>query len=276
MPSRESGVGYRVSPEGSPTPDPGYSGPVSFTIDIPRSGWENMAIDSALLDRAEREGKTSLRLYQWDPFCLSFGRHEPALRRYDRRRIEALGLDTVRRPTGGRAVWHARELTYAVAAPVERFGGIRQAYQVIHRMLAEALRNLGIGAELAPEGFVPGPAAGACFAAPVGGEVLVEGRKVIGSAQVRQGNAFLQHGSLLLADDQDLVRQISHDQAGVRPPPAPPFPLGKPVSFEEAAAAVREAAGSLGELTPDPTMGDPSTSLAHGARYRSPEWTWER
>lgn len=231
-----------------------------------------MAIDSALLDRAERVGSTSLRVYQWEPYCLSFGRHEPALRRYDRRKIEALGLDTVRRPTGGRAVWHARELTYSIASPIELFGGIRQAYQVIHRMLAQALRSLGIGAELAVGRGVPGPAAGACFATPVGGEVLVQGRKVIGSAQFRQGNAFLQHGSLLLADDQDLVHQL----AGVRPRPDPGLPLGRQVSFGEAAQAIQEAAGSLGEITVELAPLDPTEIEAHAARYRSPEWTWER
>ncbi|MFN2326957.1 MAG: biotin/lipoate A/B protein ligase family protein, partial [Gemmatimonadales bacterium] len=85
--------------------------------ETPRPGWANMAIDRALLDLAAGEGAVVMRLYRWHPHCLSFGRHEPALRRYDRERIAALGLDTVRRPTGGRAVWHARELTYAVAAP---------------------------------------------------------------------------------------------------------------------------------------------------------------
>jgi lipoate-protein ligase A len=228
-----------------------------------------MAIDSALLDLADRDGASTLRLYRWDPYCLSFGRHEPAAR-YDRGRIEALELDTVRRPTGGRAVWHARELTYAVAAPLERFGGMRQAYHAIHAMLAAALRSLGIPAELAAERPVPGPAAGACFAAPVGGEVLVRGRKVIGSAQVRQGNAFLQHGSLLLVDDQDLIRQL----AGVRPRPDPGLPLGRPVAFEEAAEAIREAATSLGAMVSDSIWPDPHAIEAHAGRFRSPAWTW--
>jgi lipoate-protein ligase A len=76
-----------------------------------------MAVDQALLERAGRLGERRLRLYRWHPHCLSFGRHEQALRRYDRDRIVASGLDVVRRPTGGRAVWHAGELTYAVAMP---------------------------------------------------------------------------------------------------------------------------------------------------------------
>ena len=108
-----------------------------------RPGWQNMALDQALLARAGR-GERWLRLYRWAPHCLSFGRHEPALRRYDRARIEARGLDAVRRPTGGRAVWHAEELTYALAAPAEPFGGLRQAYEEIHRMLLAALRRLGV------------------------------------------------------------------------------------------------------------------------------------
>jgi hypothetical protein len=67
-----------------------------------RPGWHNMAVDQALLDLAAGEGRAFLRIYRWEPFCLSFGRNEPALRRYDRAAIEQQGLDTVRRPTGGR------------------------------------------------------------------------------------------------------------------------------------------------------------------------------
>ena len=116
-----------------------------------RPGWQNMALDQALLERASA-GERWLRLYRWSPHCLSFGRHEPALRRYDRARIEARRLEVVRRPSGGRAVWHAEELTYAVAAPVDALGGLRQAYEEIHRMLLAALRLMGVRAEMAPTG----------------------------------------------------------------------------------------------------------------------------
>ncbi|MBI2403017.1 MAG: lipoate--protein ligase family protein [Gemmatimonadetes bacterium] len=92
-----------------------------------------MAIDQALLDDVDRRGDLAyLRLYRWNPPCLSFGRNEPALSRYDRAEIERLGVDVVRRPTGGRAVWHDDELTYAVAAPVAAFGCLRDSYRVIH------------------------------------------------------------------------------------------------------------------------------------------------
>jgi lipoate-protein ligase A len=252
----------------------------SLITDVPRAGWENMAIDAALLDLAEAEGSAFLRLYRWDPHCLSFGRHEPARKRYDVGRIAALGLDCVRRPTGGRAVWHARELTYSVAAPVSAFGGLREAYESLHQLLASALAALGAVPLLAPRSSpVGGVGTGPCFASPVGGEVLIEGNKVVGSAQLRQGNAFLQHGSLLLEDDQSLVR----DLAGFSENGAAEAPLsrlvGRAVSFEEAADSV---AGVARERLPDlehssglPRALDAGISR-HAERFRSAEWTWQR
>src|SRR5438046_6862855 len=177
-----------------------------------RSGAENMAIDAALLDRANGTGLSFLRLYRFDPPCLSLGRNEPAAR-YDRAAIARRGLDVVRRPTGGRAVWHEHEVTYAVAAPIATFGGLRGAYHAIHARLAAALHTLGVAATLAPDRLTARPPdrRGSCFAAPVGGEVLVGGRKLVGSAQVCEGRAFLQHGSILLAGSQEVVRLGSRE-----------------------------------------------------------------
>src|SRR5919112_6335644 len=174
----------------------------------PRPGWTNMAIDHALLERAQRQGESWLRLYQWPPHCLSFGRHEPASLRYDAEHISARGIDTVRRPTGGRAVWHAEELTYSVATPYTRFGTLQSAYGEIHEMLADALKMLGVSVSLAGRRRPPPLDAGACFAHAVGGEIMVGGRKVVGSAQLRSGDAVLQHGSILLRDSQSVVREL--------------------------------------------------------------------
>ena len=124
-------------------------------IDAPHDGAWNMALDEALMEAAEAEGLKSLRLYAWDPPTLSFGRNEPALRRYDRAAIAARGLATVRRPTGGRAVWHHREVTYSVAAPADTFGALRDTYREIHAMLAAGAVSLwaaGAGAPRAPPG----------------------------------------------------------------------------------------------------------------------------
>jgi lipoate-protein ligase A len=205
-----------------------------------RSGAENMAIDEALLLEADRTGAAYLRLYRWDPPCLSFGRNEPAAGRYDRAAIERRGIAVVRRPTGGRAVWHEHEVTYAVAAPIAAFGALRHSYRWIHERLAVALRALGIEATLAPDRLTARPPdrPGCCFASPSGGEVLVGGRKVIGSAQVRRRAAFLQHGSILLDGSQDVVNAVSRQPSAVSDETTLRQILGRPVRFEEVTAAI--------------------------------------
>jgi lipoate-protein ligase A len=257
------------------TGDP--SGPVVWIDGRARPGWQNMAVDQAMLDLAESDGLFCWRLYRWDPHCLSFGRHEPARRRYDRSRIEALGIDTVRRPTGGRAVWHARELTYAVVAPIERFGSLPEAYRAIHARLALALGALGAAPALAPRRHTPGIGTGACFAVPVGGEIVIDGRKVVGSAQRRGERAFLQHGSILLDDDQDLVRRVQLEPgSGAEPPEAPLARLlRRPIDFELVADAIRShATGSAGPcLRTDEIL---TRAESHYDTFKSESWTWMR
>jgi lipoate-protein ligase A len=238
-----------------------------------------MALDQALLDEADRTGAAFLRLYRWDPPCLSFGRNEPALTRYDRSRIEALGLDVVRRPTGGRAVWHEHEVTYAVAAPIPPFGALRDSYRSIHARLAAALRRLGTDATLAPDTPAPGLGAGACFAAPAGGEVLVGGRKVIGSAQIRSGRAFLQHGSILLGGTQEIVRDVSGEQGALKDSRALAgsremslaSALGRAVSFDEVVTAITDTWDA--DLTPTASI---RLRPPPSAPFSDPSWTWRR
>jgi len=159
-----------------------------------------MAVDGTLLEEADRAGARILRVYRWDPPCLSFGRNEAAADHYDRAKIAQMGIDVVRRATGGSAVWHEHEVTYAVAAPIADFGSLRAAYCAIHERMAVALRALGANVSVAPTHRSAHPPTRplACFNSAVGGELLVQGRKLVGSAQVRQRRAFLQHGSILL------------------------------------------------------------------------------
>ncbi len=225
-----------------------------------------------MLDRVEAEGGLLLRLYRWDPACLSFGRNESVLRRYHRESIERLGLDVVRRPTGGRAVWHERELTYAVAGRVGQFGSLSAAYCEIHRFLAGAMRRLGADVRLAGKTTVPGLAPGGCFSAPVGGEIMHGNHKLVGSAQLRQGNAFLQHGSILLEGTQEIVGRVSQVPVLESGESSLSEALGRPIGFDQVADAIMEESGTIaGE--PDWLDRD---ALTHEAHFRSPEWTWRR
>ncbi|MDH3496260.1 MAG: hypothetical protein OER21_05825 [Gemmatimonadota bacterium] len=237
-----------------------------------RPGHENMAIDDALLRRAQ-EGVAFFRLYGWQPPCLSFGRHEPAVARYDRDRIAALGLATVRRPTGGRAVWHDAEVTYAVAAPSVCFGSLADTYRAIHGVIAAALRTLGVPAAQAGPQAPVAPGAGACFARPAGGEVIVGTRKLVGSAQVREGSAFLQHGSILLVDGQDLVAAVTRGPAPPSAATSVAAALGRVVPFADVAGAIARAARAAWpgtwETSPPPPLDD-------WGRFADPAWTWRR
>jgi lipoate-protein ligase A len=235
-----------------------------------RTGAANMAVDEALLVEADRSGAAFLRLYRWSPPCLSLGRNEPARVRYDRAAIERLGLDVVRRPTGGRAVWHEHELTYAVAAPVAAFGTLRVSYRAIHEQLAAALRHLGAAAALAADRRTTGldHTSGACFAAPVGGEVVVAGRKLVGSAQVRHGSAFLQHGSMLLDGSQQIVETVSRRPSPNATATTLSAILGRPVGFDEVASAI--AAAWEGPLVPA------ACPSIRPSAFADPAWTWRR
>ncbi|HXO85192.1 MAG TPA: hypothetical protein VN803_06680 [Gemmatimonadales bacterium] len=183
-----------------------------------------MKTDEALLEEVLRSGNAFLRLYRWDPATLSIGRNQPAV-------FE--GVPVVRRPTGGSAVWHDDEVTYAVAAPIAIFGSLRRAYCEIHARLARALRALGVETTLAPAHppVRPSAHAASCFAQAVGGEVLVDGRKVVGSAQVRRGAAFLQHGSILLSGSQAILGTSALQTTLAAA-------LGRAITFEEVTAAI--------------------------------------
>ena len=233
-----------------------------------RSGAVNMAVDQALLDDAARSGRAYLRLYRWDPPCLSFGRNEPALTRYDRAEIERRGIAVVRRPTGGRAVWHDGEVTYAVAAPIALFGSLADSYRVIHERIAQALRTLGVAGVVAPQGRSAAIGAGACFASAVGGEVMVGEKKVVGSAQIREGDAFLQHGSILLDGTQELVRSVTRGSAPAGGEATLRTLAGRAVSFSEVADAI------VASWTPRPTASQAPWTTA--GRFADPVWTWRR
>lgn len=187
-------------------------------------GARNMAVDEAMLELAAG-GSTLLRFYGWEPWCLSLGRHQEAPGRLLGRSPDDLrpGVDAVRRPTGGRSVFHGPEITYALACPARAWGGPRAVLQTVHRALAEGLRAVGVPLDTVRTGDAEASLAAAsrlsaasCFRDPAPGELTARGRKLVGSAQCRRRGGVLQHGSILLEDKQHLgdldARDVGPDE----------------------------------------------------------------
>ncbi len=171
----------------------------------------NMAIDEAMLI-AHSEGRVppTLRFYGWQPATLSIGYFQRANREIDRSKVEELGLRFVRRMTGGRAVFHDQELTYSVViseANPTISNSILDTYRKLNEALEAGLAKLGLQIENTTSNHEANSTA-ACFDAPGEREFLVEGRKIIGSAQTRQRGVLLQHGSVLVDLDFPTLFQI--------------------------------------------------------------------
>jgi lipoyl(octanoyl) transferase len=258
--------------------DVGRIGPLRWSarVDGALPGALNMARDHALASSLS-PGEAVLRLYGWERPTLSLGRNEPALDRYDAAELRRQGVDVVRRPSGGRAVLHWRELTYAVVVPARSLSGPRAAYRWIHLRMAAALAGLGIAADIAPDTpRAAGVDAGPCFQLAGGGEIVVGGRKLVGSAQLRVGAALLQHGSILIADDQRRVAELAGGEAGQPDGPATVSDLlGRMPAPNELQAAVLRAFGVEEAWAADPP---PTSSLEAELErhYRSDAWTWRR
>jgi lipoyl(octanoyl) transferase len=172
-------------------------------VDAPADGAWNMAVDEVLLDGvAAGTTPPTLRFYEWMPPCLSLGYFQP-FDVVDVDGCRARGIEVVRRPTGGRAILHDRELTYSVALPASVLGhdgGVLPSYHRLSLALQQGLLWLGVPANLAPESAATGSAehGPACFDRPSAHEILLNGRKLVGSAQMRRGGGLLQHGSILI------------------------------------------------------------------------------
>ncbi|HUW66356.1 MAG TPA: biotin/lipoate A/B protein ligase family protein, partial [Spirochaetia bacterium] len=177
----------------------------------------NMAVDEALLleHAAGRTGPT-LRFYRWDPPALSIGHFQTVQGEVNLNALQQEGFGWVRRLTGGRAVLHWADLTYSVVVgEAVLSGSVVETYRLLSAGLLAGLALLGVKAELgapAPAGRekqAAGVQQAACFAVPSSYELLVNGKKLIGSAQVRQKNTILQHGSLLLDFDPYLLARVT-------------------------------------------------------------------
>ncbi len=164
-------------------------------------GCENMEVDLALMDLAKE--RPILRFYQWNPPALSLGKFQK-IEEIDEIYIQKMGFDLVRRPSGGRAVLHYDELTYSVLISeglVSR--SILKTYLMISKALVAGFSHLGLISEISKdrkENYMRFPA---CFATTSMHEITIDGRKLVGSAQVRREGIVLQHGSIPLKSHID-------------------------------------------------------------------------
>jgi len=171
------------------------------------SGAQNMALDEALWRSFSRVGRPTLRLYRWAGPTLSLGRFQ-RVETVDFEECARRGIAVVRRPTGGRAALHSSEVTYSLVHPLEGIGNVKESHQRIGEALALGLRRLGLAAELMKVERSSRSFSGACFEAPTDFELAIRGRKVAGSAQVRDHQVLLEHGSLPLELDSEKMAAV--------------------------------------------------------------------
>ena len=216
-------------------------------LDTPLDAAGQMAADLALLDAVVAGGPPVLRLYRWRPPALSLGRFQPEAD-VDAAACARRGVEVVRRPTGGRALLHGGDLTYAVALGEAAVGdagagpgpGVDAVYRWLAGALIAGLARLGVDAAVAHH---EGPAGAVCMATQQGADLRVGDRKVCGSAQVRHRGGVLQHGSVLLDrlpfDETDLVAG-GGDREALRAATVTLRELGAPTEPRVVAAAVVE------------------------------------
>jgi lipoate-protein ligase A len=179
----------------------------------PATGPENMAVDDAILQAVcEQKSPCTLRLYAWQPPCLSLGYAQP-FQDVDYSQLQDRKWDIVRRPTGGRAILHTDELTYALIAPDDHpsfCGGVLASYKKISKALVHALELLGLDVNVSPDNTLSEEQRQEpiCFQSPSAYEITVQGKKIVGSAQLRRRGAVLQHGSLPLCGDISRICQV--------------------------------------------------------------------
>jgi len=233
----------------------------------------NMAIDEAVLESvAVQASPPTIRFYGWSPSAVSIGCFQNIEDEVNLQRCRELGIEVVRRRTGGGAVFHAEagELTYSLIAPEAIMPrDINLSYADICGRVVDALRILGLASEFKPIN-----------------DILVEGKKISGSAQTRRGGVLLQHGTLLLHLQEELMFQVLKvskkkiEDKGLSEPKARVTSLDRhlQVSQEKVLTAMTEAFGKGIDLSVDGLSQTESARAQEIAeqRYRSRDWTFSR
>jgi len=258
----------------------------------PAQGDWNMALDEAILEAVGRgESLPTLRFYAWSPPCISLGVAQ-SIRDVDLKRLRTKRWDLVRRSTGGRAILHTDELTYAVIAPMDNphlAGGVLESYRHLSTGLVAGLQQMGMSVEIEPEKQLPEEERGnpVCFQAPSAYEITVNQRKLLGSAQVRRRYGILQHGTLPLKGDITRICEVLRfDNQEDRTSAADALRnraatveilLGKSPSWQKAAEAMSEGFRQALDLQLE--SGNPSPAELtraeelQGERFANIQWT---
>jgi lipoate-protein ligase A len=252
----------------------------------PLDGASNMALDEALLLGRQRDtSPPTVRFFAWAPPAISLGYAQRLDGSVDVAAAAALGVGVVRRPTGGSAILHEGpelEATYSVTAGAADFEGahdLLETYRWIGRALCAGLEALGAPVEMVPvQPSDPSAMPAFCFARTGSYELEVEGRKLVGSAQRRQGSAFLQHGSIMLGADAGRLRRLF---PGERDPLSGMTTLeavlGRRPSFDELVERLAEGFRSAHGAILEPAGLSPAETTEMDAlvagKYGRPEWT---
>lgn len=262
-------------------------------FDDPQRGSHNMAIDEAILQAVGNyQSLPTLRLYDWNPLCLSLG-YGQRVRDVDWDGLEAHRWDIVRRPTGGKAILHGNELTYSVTLPKDHElakGDIVESYRRISEALIIALELLGLSPASEKQAKGNQDLGPVCFEVPSHYEITSSGKKLIGSAQVRRREGILQHGTLPLHGEIDLICEAlaypddnSREQAKVKVLERATTleqVLGKRISWQKAAEVLVEGfvqtfgiEFEVGELSNTEIE---TTEQLLQERYEQADWTHKR
>ncbi len=258
-------------------------------ITPPTDGATNMAIDEAVMHAlADGRGQPTLRFYRWEPPCLSLG-YNQHYTDVDIAACERLGYTWVRRPTGGRAILHTDELTYSVITTQTDprvAGGVVESYRRLSAGLLAGLQQLGAVAVQAKGNMPKNPRQGAaCFDTPSHYEVTLNGKKLVGSAQVRRKKMVLQHGTLPLRGDITRIFDVLAVSAAEKTDLARELlarattlarEMGRDVSFDEAVTAMTAGFATVLNLrlTPAPLSAYEQALAEHyrATRYTAPAW----
>ncbi len=262
--------------------------------DQPTLGARNMAVDEAILGSVSAgDQPPTLRLYRWIPPCLSLGYGQRS-READLDRLSSRGWDIVRRPTGGRAILHIDELTYSLALPIDHplaARGIVESYRRISEALISTLTHLGARphAERA-DSEATHTTNPVCFETPSHYEITVDGRKLVGSAQVRRKAGILQHGTLPLTGDLTRICDVlAYPDDSAREAAKADLlahaitlegALGRRIDWQQAADSVAQGFAQVFEV--DLVVSDlieaeraKADQLTTGV-YANPDWTFRR